>query len=109
MTRSNGDDNEIEMVYIQDNPMMRIKDADRPKGTFLFLPMRTKMDKVFYGTGIAYFVGLGYGGLYGTYRGLVTAPNKLLKVRWNSILNQTTRYGPWAGNSLGILSKTVSF
>jgi hypothetical protein len=48
---------EIEMVYIQDNPMMRIKDGDRPRGSFLFLPMRTTMDKVWYGTGIAYFSG----------------------------------------------------
>ena len=50
------------------------------------------------------FAGLTYGGLYGTYRGLKTAPNSLFKVRMNSIVNQTTRYGPWAANSLGVIT-----
>ncbi|KAJ3310535.1 Mitochondrial import inner membrane translocase subunit tim23 [Boothiomyces sp. JEL0838] len=95
---------EIEMVYIQDNPMLRIKDEDRPKGSFFFLPMRTTADKIWYGTGTAYFAGLAYGGVYGTIRGLQTAPVPLLKVRFNSVLNQTTRYGPWAANSLGVMS-----
>ncbi|KAJ3324743.1 Mitochondrial import inner membrane translocase subunit tim23 [Boothiomyces sp. JEL0866] len=95
---------EIEMVYIQENPMLRIKDEDRPKGSFFFLPMRSTADKIWYGTGTAYFAGLAYGGVYGTIRGLQTAPVPLLKVRFNSILNQTTRYGPWAANSLGIMT-----
>lgn len=51
------DTEEIEMVYIQDNPLQRVTDESRPKGSFLFLPMRTTMDKVWYGTGIAYFTG----------------------------------------------------
>lgn len=50
--------------------------------------------------------GLLYGGVYGTYRGLVTAPNPLFKVRLNSVVNQTTRYGPWSANSLGVLALT---
>ena len=49
-------------------------------------------------------LGLSYGGIYGTYRGLRTAPNNMFKVRMNSIVNQTTRYGPWAANSLGVLT-----
>ncbi|KAJ3272058.1 Mitochondrial import inner membrane translocase subunit tim23 [Terramyces sp. JEL0728] len=102
MTANSND--EIEMVYIQENPMMRIKDEDRPKGSFFFLPMRTTADKIWYGTGTAYFAGLAYGGVYGTIRGLQTAPVPLFKVRLNSVLNQTTRYGPWAANSLGIMT-----
>ncbi|KAJ3346024.1 Mitochondrial import inner membrane translocase subunit tim23 [Kappamyces sp. JEL0680] len=102
------EDEEIEMVFIQDNPMQRVRDQDRPRGSFLFLPMRTTADKIWYGTGIAYFAGLGYGGIYGTYRGLATAPNSMFKVRLNSVINQTTRYGPWAANSLGVLALSWS-
>lgn len=116
------EEEEIEFVFIQENPMQRILDKDRPRGSFLgIFPMRTGYDKIWYGTGIAYFsgnylelflinyisfslLGLAYGGIYGTYRGLVTAPNALFKVRMNSIINQTTRYGPWAANSLGVLA-----
>lgn len=99
-----GEDEEIEMVFIQDSPMMTISDSERPRGSFLVFPMRTAYDKLWYGTGAAYFTGLTYGGIYGTYRGLRTAPNSLFKVRLNSIVNQTTRYGPWAANSLGVLT-----
>jgi import inner membrane translocase subunit TIM23 len=106
--------NQVEMVFINENPYLPIKDSERPKGKFGPIPMRTGWDKVNYGTGIAYLtgtyllmIGLGYGGVYGTIRGLQTAPNKFLKVRWNSILNQTTRYGPWAANSLGIMSISI--
>ena len=52
-------------------------------------------------------LGLAYGGVYGTYRGLATSPNRLFKVQLNSVINQTTRYGPWAANSLGVLGKIV--
>lgn len=101
-------DDEIEMVFIQDNPMARMKDEDRPRGSFWFVPMRTTGDKIWYGTGVAYFAGLAYGGIYGSYKGLKSSPNPLFKVRLNSVINQTTRYGPWAANSLGVLGNLFS-
>ena len=48
--------------------------------------------------------GLTYGGVYGTIRGLQTARVPSFNVRVNAILNQMTRYGPWAANSMGIMS-----
>jgi hypothetical protein len=95
---------EIEMVYIQENEMLNIKDNDRPKGSFYMLPMRTASDKMYYGTGVAYLCGLTYGGVFGTIRGLQKAPVNRFKVQWSSVVNQTTRYGPWAANSLGVMT-----
>ena len=66
--------------------------------------MRTNYDKLLYGVGTAYMLGLGSGGAYGVYRGLKTAQVPNFKIRFNSIINQTTRYGPWAANSMGILT-----
>jgi mitochondrial import inner membrane translocase subunit TIM23 len=51
--------------------------------------------------------GLAYGGVYGTYRGLMTSPNRMFKVQLNSVINQTTRYGPWAANSLGVIGNNL--
>lgn len=47
----------VELVYIQENPMMPISENERPKGHFWMLPMRTAFDKMYYGTGIAYMAG----------------------------------------------------
>lgn len=50
-------DEEIEMVFIQESPMMMLTETERPRGSFLVFPMRTAYDKLWYGTGIAYFAG----------------------------------------------------
>lgn len=95
---------QIELLFIDEHPF--IKQKERPQGSFGILPMRTGTDKLLYGTGVAYMSGLAYGGIYGTVRGLQTAQLPTFKVRMNSILNQTTRYGPWAANSLGVMTMT---
>jgi hypothetical protein len=59
--QANNNNDEIELIFIQDNPMARVKDEDRPRGSFLFLPMRNTKDKIFYGTGMAYFLGIIFG------------------------------------------------
>ncbi len=52
------EDEEIEFVFIQENPMQRILDKDRPRGSIMgIFPMRTVWDKTWYGTGIAYLTG----------------------------------------------------
>jgi len=48
--------------------------------------------------------GLCGGGLYGFIKGW-TKPQPVLnyKLRLNRALNLSTKYGPWAGNSMGVL------
>ena len=50
------------------------------------------------------FIGLCGGGLYGFLKGW-TKPQPVLnyKLRLNRALNLSTKYGPWAGNSMGVL------
>lgn len=50
------------------------------------------------------FLGIASGGIYGLYRGLITAKTNSFKIQVNSVLNQMTRYGPLAANSVGIMS-----
>jgi import inner membrane translocase subunit TIM23 len=102
---------EIEYLFIEDNPFVK---APRPTGSFGPLPMRTNSDKLLYGTGLhllsllspgaLYMMGLTSGGAYGFYRGLSVASGRSFKLRFNSCLNQITRYGPFAANSLGVLA-----
>ncbi|KAJ3151170.1 Mitochondrial import inner membrane translocase subunit tim23 [Geranomyces michiganensis] len=94
---------EVELLYLSDNPF-GLPGQEPPTGTFGPLPMRTKFDKLLYGVGTAYLGGLVLGGGYGALRGLRTAQVPNMKVRMNNMLNQTTRYGPWAANSMGILT-----
>ena len=49
-------------------------------------------------------LGISAGGAYGFYRGLSVASGRSFKLRFNSILNQVTRYGPFAANSLGVVA-----
>ncbi|KND03196.1 protein transporter TIM23 [Spizellomyces punctatus DAOM BR117] len=94
---------DVELLYLADNPF-GLPPTERQTGTFGPLPMRTNYDKLLYGVGTAYLGGLSGGGVYGALRGLRTAQVPTFKVRMNSVLNQTTRYGPWAANSMGILT-----
>ncbi|KAJ3106420.1 Mitochondrial import inner membrane translocase subunit tim23 [Phlyctochytrium planicorne] len=96
-------DDGIEYIFIDENPLAP-KKKERPAGHFGPLPMRTVYDKLNYGTGVAYVFGLSVGGMYGAIRGLQIAPGNSYKIRVNSLLNTATRYGPWAANSLGILT-----
>ncbi|KAJ1332690.1 hypothetical protein BSLG_008319 [Batrachochytrium salamandrivorans] len=113
-------DEPIELIFIDESPHMK-RTAPRPLGSFGPIPMRTGYDKLLYGTGVSYlaanslrcmalfaipFLGLSYGAVYGVIRGLQTAQVPNFKVRFNSIVNQTTRYGPWAANSLGVMTMT---
>ncbi|KAI8853209.1 Tim17/Tim22/Tim23/Pmp24 family-domain-containing protein [Chytridium lagenaria] len=96
-------DDGIEYLFIDDNPLA-VKKKERAVGHFGPLPMRTGYDKLNYGTGVAYLCGITMGGLYGAIRGLQNAPGNSYKIRMNSLLNTATRYGPWAANSLGVLT-----
>ncbi|KAI9000278.1 Tim17/Tim22/Tim23/Pmp24 family-domain-containing protein [Gaertneriomyces semiglobifer] len=99
------EDEQVELLYITDALLpLPTQNAPRPTGSFGPLPMRTNYDKLLYGVGTAYMAGLTFGGGYGALRGLRTAQVPTLKVRMNNLMNQSTRYGPWAANSLGIMT-----
>lgn len=102
-SNNKNEDEEVELLYLVDNPY-GLQPKDNATGHFGPLPMRTNYDKMFYGCGAAYIFGITGGGLIGLYRGIVGAQSSQFVILRNSILNQTTRYGPWAANSLGVLS-----
>ncbi|TPX31084.1 hypothetical protein SmJEL517_g05505 [Synchytrium microbalum] len=93
----------VDYMFIDDVPFGQ-KAPPHPTGSFGPLPMRTNSDKMLYGTGTAYLLGLSSGGAYGFFRGLRNPNATTMKLRVNSVLNSCTRYGPWAGNSLGVMS-----
>ncbi|KAJ3120689.1 Mitochondrial import inner membrane translocase subunit tim23 [Nowakowskiella sp. JEL0407] len=96
-----GLDNGVEYLTIEENPFMpEIKLA----GSFGPFPMRNDSDKCLYGTGMGYLLGISTGGLYGIIRGLRSSQGKLFRLRLNSVLNSTTRYGPRAANGMGVLT-----
>jgi import inner membrane translocase subunit TIM23 len=101
----NNQDEDIEYLYIDENPFMKV--TDRPTGSFGPLPMRTVYDKICYGTGAVYLLGLTSGGTYGFVRGIRRAAGTTFKLRLNSVLNTVTRYGPWAANSMGVMSNYI--
>ncbi|KAJ3340675.1 mitochondrial import inner membrane translocase, subunit timm23 [Gonapodya sp. JEL0774] len=102
-------DQGLDYLYVDELPlgppgMPGIPDPKHKAGRWGPLPMRTDGDKMLYGTGAAYISGLGSGGFYGVVRGLQNANATTTRLRINAVLNSTTRYGPWAGNNMGILT-----
>ncbi|KAI9356541.1 hypothetical protein DFJ73DRAFT_823018 [Zopfochytrium polystomum] len=98
------EDRGIQYLFINDNPMIPASQRVIARGSFGPLPMRTNYDKLLYGTGVAYVLGLAGGGAYGAMRGLRISAGMNSKLRMNSLMNGMTRYGPWAANSMGILT-----
>lgn len=94
----------LEYLYIDEQlPFPSNKPVEHPTGSWGPLPMRTDSDKMLYGTGTAYMLGLGFGGAWGAVKGLQHPNATTFKLKINSVLNITTRYGPWAGNHAGIM------
>jgi len=56
---------------------------------------------MFANAGAAYMLGIAGGGMYGLRKGLASTPSSRFKVKLNSVLNSSGRYGSRAGNSLG--------
>ena len=99
-----GQQGTVDYMFIDDVPFGTTP-APHPTGSFGPLPMRTNSDKLLYGTGTAYLIGLSSGGTYGFFKGLRNPNATNMKLRINSVLNSCTRFGPWAGNSMGVLSE----
>ncbi|RKP02714.1 hypothetical protein CXG81DRAFT_17682 [Caulochytrium protostelioides] len=94
----------VEYLFIDEQPLFPGQQAPpKPTGSWGPLPMRTGYDKLLYGTGTAYLLGLSTAGAYGAARGWYLTRRQKRLIMINSVLNQSARYGPWAANSLGVM------
>lgn len=59
---------------------------------------------MFANAGMSYLLGIGAGGVYGIREGILRSPSSRFRVKLNSILNHSGRYGSRMGNSLGVVS-----
>lgn len=71
-------------------------------------PKARGFNTVFANAGVAYLMGITGGGLYGLRQGIQSAPSSHFRVRFNSILNHSGRYGSRAGNTLGVFAVLYS-
>lgn len=87
--------------------------APSPKLEFLFEDDSTTATagpswntRLCYGTGSAFLIGLGAGGLWGAIEGLTRAEarNMSARIRINLLLNSITSRGPFVGNTAGIVA-----
>ena len=65
-------------------------------------------DRTVASTGWGYFMGTIGGGVYGLKTGYATVPNSRFKVRLNSLLNHSGRYGSRVGNAIGCVALLYS-
>lgn len=106
----------IDYIRLDENPLDAFKtkaekEAEAARAarikevrSWAYLPMKTNGEKMLYGCGATYLAGLCGGGIYGFAKGWTKpAPVLNYKLRLNRALNTSTRYGPWAGNSMGVL------
>lgn len=63
---------------------------------------------MFANAGMCYMLGIGAGGMYGLQRGIVSTPSSKFKVKLNSVLNHSGRYGSRVGNTLGVFAVLYS-
>ncbi|GBG25151.1 Mitochondrial import inner membrane translocase subunit Tim23 [Hondaea fermentalgiana] len=78
------------------------------KPEYLHYEPKAWHERMCYNSGIAYLGGIGVGGAYGVVNGLMTAPSSKFKIRVNSILNKSGRYGSRFGNALGAVAMMYS-
>lgn len=57
-----------------------------------------------YNTGTAWLAGMTFGGLYGVYEGVRTAPGSRFRLVLNSVLNKSGTRASVFGNALGVLA-----
>jgi import inner membrane translocase subunit TIM23 len=65
-------------------------------------------ERMFFNTGVAYMGGIALGGFYGVFQGLKNSPSNKMKIRMNSVLNQTGNYGSRFGNAMGSVALMYS-
>lgn len=61
-------------------------------------------EKICYGTGISYVVGLGIGGAWGLAEGLRHKEATSYRLQLTTVLNAVTKRGPSLGNRIGVLA-----
>ena len=82
---------------VADNNTPDYLDYDTDKGRGIMVTM-------FANAGLSYLLGTLAGGLYGLNQGLKNTPSDKFKVKLNSVLNKSSRYGSRIGNMAGCLS-----
>lgn len=75
---------------------------------YLHYEPKSWVERMFYNSGSAYLLGIGSGGVYGVLNGLQTSPSPKFKIRINTILNKSGRYGSRFGNALGAVAMMYS-
>lgn len=78
------------------------------KPEYLHYQPKAWYERLAYNTGFAYLFGIGSGGLYGVFNGFTTSPSNKLRIRLNSILNKSGRFGSRFGNALGAVAMMYS-
>ncbi|KAI0464545.1 Mitochondrial import inner membrane translocase subunit tim23 [Komagataella kurtzmanii] len=100
-----GLDKDLEYLDLEDEQLSPLE------GSQGLIASRGWSDDLCYGTGTAYLLGLGTGGLYGFREGVANLPKGADvsgKLKLNTILNHVTRRGPFLGNSAGVLAVTYN-
>mmetsp|Transcript_4496 Transcript_4496/g.8511 ORF Transcript_4496/g.8511 Transcript_4496/m.8511 type:complete len:211 (-) Transcript_4496:39-671(-) len=69
---------------------------------------KSAAERMFYKAGTAYLGGIFVGGAYGVVNGFRTSPSPKFKIRINTILNKSGRYGSKFGNALGAVALMYS-
>ena len=59
---------------------------------------------MFANAGMSYCLGIGLGGAYGIREGMIRSPSSRARVKLNSVLNHSGRFGSRVGNALGVVS-----
>jgi len=75
---------------------------------YLSYQPRGCLERMVYNTGISYLAGVGGGGTYGLFHGMMNSPSPRLRIRINSMLNGSSLYGSKMGNALGVLAVMYS-
>jgi len=75
---------------------------------YLYYEPKSWIERMFYNSGSAYLIGIGTGGTYGVINGLQSSPSPKFKIRVNTILNKSGRFGSRFGNALGAVAMMYS-
>mmetsp|Transcript_18132 Transcript_18132/g.29424 ORF Transcript_18132/g.29424 Transcript_18132/m.29424 type:complete len:214 (+) Transcript_18132:187-828(+) len=94
-------------------PMLGVQDARgladaQIQPEYLYYEPKGWSERMFFNTGSAYLIGITTGGAYGVLNGLQTSPSNKFKIRINSILNKSGRFGSRFGNALGAIAMIYS-
>ena len=100
---------DIDYDYSKLSPMLGLIDTDRPDYIGQATGPKKWNERMTHNCAVVYLTGLILGGAYGAFMGLKKAPSAVMKIRLNSILNYSGKYGSATGNYLGVLMLMYAF